>query len=347
MSGTELSGYSADASSARRQLATPHLQKELSKLCDKTRLRSLEAALQRQCNWAQIEALQDLRHAEVSHKWLWHLDSRRGTVLAPCDYVINVQRRLGARIHDCNALCQLCGSPLDPHLEHSDCCDRAGATRGHYAVVRELVRGLKLADPAVTTEPRGLTTTQSRPADILTTAAVPGRSAALDVCVASPNASAAAGDAAEAAFRRKLRRYRNEIRELAAAGIAFRPMIWTSNGRPHPAVTRTLCFAAEQAANRSAQASEAKTLLGRWRHEIQIAILRRRAAMMRAVIPRTGSHMQWLLTGYTGRVPSSLVRAAPLLEQVDESTHDEDACDDVSDRGSDGDGGDGDLEGET
>ena len=31
----------------------------------------------------------------MSHKWLWHLDSRRGTVMAPCDYLANVQRRLG------------------------------------------------------------------------------------------------------------------------------------------------------------------------------------------------------------------------------------------------------------
>ena len=32
----------------------------------------------------------------MSHKWLWHLDSRRGTVMAPCDYLANVQRRLGS-----------------------------------------------------------------------------------------------------------------------------------------------------------------------------------------------------------------------------------------------------------
>ena len=43
----------------------------------------------------------------------------------------------------------------------------------------------------VTTELRGLTATQSRPADLFATAAVPGRSAAPDVCVASINAAAA------------------------------------------------------------------------------------------------------------------------------------------------------------
>ena len=30
--------------------------------------------------------------------------------------------------------------------------------------------------------------------------------------------------------------YRREIRELAGAGIVYRPVVWTSNGRPHPAV---------------------------------------------------------------------------------------------------------------
>ena len=159
-----------------------------------------------------------------------------------------------------------------------------------------LLSGLKLADAGVSTEPQGLTTTQDRPADILTTAAVPGRSAALDVCVASPNAAGAGGDAAEAAFRRKLRRYRRAIPELAAAGIAFRPMIWTADGRPHPAATRTLTFAAELATRRSGQGT-AKTMLRRWRHEIQISILKRRAAMTRSVLPALSDRDAWLLRG--------------------------------------------------
>ena len=60
------------------------------------------------------------------------------------------------------------------------------ATRGHYTCVHAVVCGMKLADPGITTEPRRLTASQSRPADIFTTAAVPGRSAALDVCVSPP-----------------------------------------------------------------------------------------------------------------------------------------------------------------
>ena len=54
----------------------------------------------------------------------------------------------------------------------------AEASRGHYACVHALLGGLRLADPGITAEPRGLTEAQSGPADLFTTAAVPGRSAA-------------------------------------------------------------------------------------------------------------------------------------------------------------------------
>ena len=295
----------------RRQLNAAHLQRELSQLADRTRLRALEATLRRQCNWAQLEELSDLRHEQMSHQWVLHLDSKRGSVLNQADYVFNIQKLLGARLQERELTCRLCGAQLDPSLVHGDCCDTAGATRGHYAVVRELVRGLKLADPSTTTEPRGLTATQARPADILTSAAVPGRSAALDVCVASPNASHAGGDAAETAFRRKLRRYRVEIPQLAAAGIAYRPVVWTTSGRPHPAATRTIHLAAAQAAHRS-DGADAHALAARWCHEIQVALLRRRAAMARAVLPRPAGHEVWLLTGYSGAVPSCTHRAPAL-----------------------------------
>ena len=101
-----------------------------------------------------------------------------------------------------------------------------------------------------------------------------------------PNAATAMGDAAAAAFGRKLRRYRREIQELSAAHIAFRPLVWTADGRPHPAATRTLRFAAEMAATRNSAESSPGSIVSRWKHEIQIAILRRRGAMARAVLPR-------------------------------------------------------------
>ncbi len=273
--------------------------------------------LRRQCNWPQLEELRDLRHKGVSHRWLWHLDSRRGSVMAACDYVANVQRRLGASLLQTETMCRLCGTTLDPQLVHSECCDTAGATRGHYTVVQAMIDGLKFADPGVSTEPRGLTNTRARPADIFTTAAVPGRRAALDVCVASPNAAAAAGDAAEAAFKRKLRHYRIEIPQLTAAGISYRPLVWTACGRPHPAVTRTMRFAADTAANRSEQHADRAAMLSRWRHEIQVAILRRRAAMLRAVLPRPDARASWFLTGFAQGLLDTENRIPPIDDDDD------------------------------
>jgi len=311
-----------DVLAPRRRLGgrinSAHLQRELSILSDATKLRRLISKLERQGAWKQKERINELRHKDVSHSWLYHLDAREGSVLTAIDFIANVQKRLRCRSYVGAAPCRLCGAQLDAHLEHSETCSTAEATRGHYACVRAVVDGIRLADPAVTTEPRGLTSTSSRPADIFTTAAVPGRGAALDVCIASPNAAAAAGDAADAAFKRKLRRYRNEIRELAAAGIAFRPLVWTADGRPHPAAVRTLCYAADIAVTRNGQQASAGALVTRWKHEIQIAILRHRAAMARAVLPRASALDLWLLTGQTDREASTEARAAPLDEDGDE-----------------------------
>ena len=78
-------------------------------------------------------------------------------------------------------------------------------------------------DPGITTEPRGLTEAQSRPADLFNTAAVPGRSAALDVCVCVwhlPLQLQPEGDAAQAAFDRKISHYRHEISDLRGRSFA-------------------------------------------------------------------------------------------------------------------------------
>ena len=45
-----------------------------------------------------------------------------------------------------------------------------------------------------------------------------------------------------------------------------------------------------------------------------MAILRRRAAMARAVLPRASDRAMWLLTGLTDHMPSSELRAPRLDE---------------------------------
>ena len=60
-------------------------------------------------------------------------------------------------------------APLKPHGRHCAC-------------VHAVVCGMKLADPSITAEPSGVTASQSRTADIFTTAAVPGRVCSLSQC---------------------------------------------------------------------------------------------------------------------------------------------------------------------
>ena len=239
-------------------------------------------------------------------KWLYHMDACAGSVLAPHDHITNVQKRLGNRAWTGFGECRLCGSFLHPQLQHGETCSTAEATRGHSVLC-----GLKLADPGIIAESRGLTATP-RPADIFTTAAVPGRSAALDVCVASRNAAATRGDAAQAAFDRKLSNYRNEIPRVTF-GIHYR-LVWTADGRPQLAVTRTLQYAAEIASSRNGQQMSAKSLQRRWKHEIQIALLRWRAAMTRADLPNSSARAEWFLAGIIDRALHHFLAQAILAQ---------------------------------
>ena len=75
--------------------------------------------------------------------------------------------------------CRCCGSFLDPQLEHAETCSTAEATRVHNACVHAVVCGMNLADPGITTEPRGLTASQSKPLKFSPLQLSP------DVCVAS------------------------------------------------------------------------------------------------------------------------------------------------------------------
>ena len=77
-------------------------------------------------------------------------------------------------------------------------------------------------------------------------------------------------------------------------------------------------FVAEQVVNGSVEESETTRVLSRWRHEVQIAILRRRAAMTRAVLPKPSKLATWLITGDADGIPSSERRAPPLSAVAEE-----------------------------
>ena len=64
------------------------------------------------------------------------------------DFVLNVQRRLGAKLLTEECMCRQCGKIIDIYAEHCEVCAIGEATKGHYAVVRAIVDGSKLADSA-------------------------------------------------------------------------------------------------------------------------------------------------------------------------------------------------------
>lgn len=101
---------------------------------------------------------------------------------------------------------------------------------------------------------------------------------------------------------------------MPSAGTAFRPLVWAADGRPHPAVTRTLRFAASIAMSRNGEQATASALVSRWRHEIQVAIFRHRAAMSRAVLPKFSVKQLWLMDGHVDIDAANNERAPPVDE---------------------------------
>ena len=128
-----------------------------------------------------------------------------------------------------NHILRVHGHTIRQEKETANIFSTTEATRGHHACGHAVSGVLKLADPGITTEPRGLAEAQSRLADLFTAAAVMGRSAAPDACVASSNAAAARG----ATF------------EFKASSIAS----WfgqqtVDNTHPNPTIQQTLQHAA-------------------------------------------------------------------------------------------------------
>ena len=118
--------------------------------------------------------------------------------------------------------------------------------------------------------------------------------------MASSIGAAALGDAAQAAFDRKLTQNRNELGELRQQKIHHRPLVWTVDGR-HPGRHSTASVRGRHCLYWNGQQMSAKSVHRRWKHEIQIALLRRRAAMARAALPDPSAREEWLFVGIIDR----------------------------------------------
>ena len=180
------------------------------------------------------------------------------------------------------AVCGRCGvSLLDASAAHALCC--ANAVAGHNDVRNELHAAACSCDPSAELEPLGLIPSHPtlRPADILTSAALPGRLAALDVGVTSPDVAGADADCTVSMVNTKRSNYAAHEDELRAEGIQYLPVVWSAYGRPHPDASRVLLTLARGAARRWDEASF-RSLARHWACKIAAAIWRRGANMVLA-----------------------------------------------------------------
>ena len=291
-----------------RRATSLHVQRELALILEAGTLDKFLCKLESE-DARGARRLRELVAPHTCHDWLWKINPREESRLAEEDFLLDLSSRLGADQVGADAVCSCCGEVLDRAVSHASCCSPAESTRGHYAVVAAVADGMALADPSLRTEVHGLVPTGERPADILTTAAIPGRQAALDITIASQDALHAGLDACASAHQRKITRYSSLFPALRRAGVVFQPMVWSAEGRPHPAVVRTMEAVVRLVRTKKGLAAAAH-LRARWRHEIAIAIQRRKAAMIRACLPAAVPRRLWL----QGRGQASGSTQLPPLE---------------------------------
>ena len=180
---------------AQKNLPAFLLQRRLADLVDRRIGDALAHSLGEAGRWPDVRRLQEVSDPGCNHEWLWQSSPDVGLAFTPVEYVTAVRLRLGAAGPDEPAVCGRCGvSLLDACAAHALCC--ANAVVGHNDVRDELHAAASTCDPSAELEPLGLISSHPtlRLADILTSAALPGRLAALDVGVASPDAAGAGAD---------------------------------------------------------------------------------------------------------------------------------------------------------
>jgi len=165
--------------------------------------------------------------------------------------------------------------------------------------VRDAVHELvTLADPSAETEAEGLIPSRPyrRPADILTSAALPGSLAALDIGVKAPDAVGAGEDCVETMRREKVAAYETDRPELEEQGIFYRPLTFSAYGRPHPEATAIMTTIAQRAARRRGVANH-ELILRRAQVKVGVQLARRAARMVLACLPRLSVSEAALLFG--------------------------------------------------
>ena len=263
----------------------PHLQRSLAALVDADRMDALvSSAGPAGCSSAR--RLEELRDPTVSSEWLWALDPAQPDCLEADAYVAALRLRLGAGFAAEPLRCRVCRGTLDVGGSHALCCAPGASTRGHNDVRDEVFDLARLADSTAEKEVLGLLEAAPglRPADVLTSAASPGWTSALDIGIASPGARHAGVDCTESMRVRKRGVYSRHLGALEAEGVQYRPLVWSCWGREHPDTTAVLTQLARQAARRRGLLCH-WPLLRRVRARVGAALARRAAAMLRACLP--------------------------------------------------------------
>ena len=205
----------------------------------------------------------------------------------------------GATFLNEDVACPRCAArALDPCCAHALCCAQGESTKGHNNVRDALLQLASLSDPRAATEPTGLVPSRPmlRPADVLTSAAVPGSLAALDVGIMSPDATGAGDDACAAMHDKKLKDYAAYREEMARNGVVYCPMAFSCYGRVHPEAASMMATLARATARRRGLA-DYRPLLRRAHANVAVQLWRRAAAMIRACLPDLPLEEQRLLLG--------------------------------------------------
>ena len=199
--------------------------------------------------------------------------------------------RLGAGGPPDTAACGLCGhGVLDASGDHAARCATGEATRAHNKIRDILYEHALQADASTEREPLGLVPDcpTLRPADVLTSAALDGCAAALDVGITASGAADTDGDRAEAMYTRKREERRNIEETLAAQHIRYEPVMWTSFGRPHEAPKAVMQRIARRVARRRGIFDSVAVYRGMCR-AISAELARRTARMSIACWPAPSS----------------------------------------------------------
>jgi len=275
------------------------LQHDLFRLVDEERADRLATRLAQQQRWTDMRRIRELRDPSVSHDWLWALNPAHGATVPPDEFATCVRVRLGAFLTEEPAICTRCGECIaDRTASHALCCALPEATKGHYAVRDSLLHLVHLADPSASTEVPELISDAPalRPADIYSTAALPGGQAALDVGVCSPDAANAGDDCCAAMWERKRHHYAAHLEGMQRIGLRYVPIVFSCYGRLHPDPAVEVERIAQQAARRMG-VGDHRALLRRAHLGMSVAVWRRAAAMARSCLPTLSKESLAVLFG--------------------------------------------------